>query len=334
MTDKKTFGSFIKERRSEKGYSQKDLAEMLFVTEGAVSKWERGVSYPDITLIADICRALDISEHELITASTDTDTKKMKLEARKFRTIRSVWFWTPTITYAAAALICLICNLAVNHTVSWFFIVLSALICAYSFVPTFSLFVESKKLLVFAVTTYLSVCLLLFTCAVYTGALYWFLTAAIGVAMGYVLVFVPIFLSKTAYARCKFLSSFLITFALTILLELSVYTFRHFLFLPAVMMTAYGFLPFVLSAVVCTFRMDGFYKAAICTTVISAMLYSANWMIALLFGLSGNHYRVDFNDWANCLNGNINFLSLLSMLFIAAIFAVIGTIRTRKRQAR
>ena len=42
MTDKKTFGSFVKIKRTEKNYSQKDLAEMLFVTEGAVSKWERG----------------------------------------------------------------------------------------------------------------------------------------------------------------------------------------------------------------------------------------------------------------------------------------------------
>ena len=81
MTDKKTFGSFIKAKRTEKNYSQKDVAEMLFVTEGAVSKWERGISYPDITLVADICRVLEISEHELITASTDIETRKMKQEA-------------------------------------------------------------------------------------------------------------------------------------------------------------------------------------------------------------------------------------------------------------
>ena len=74
MTDKKTLGLFIKAKRTEKNDSQKDLAEMLFVTEGAVSKWERGVSYPDITLISDICRVLEVSEHELITASADTDT--------------------------------------------------------------------------------------------------------------------------------------------------------------------------------------------------------------------------------------------------------------------
>ena len=43
MTDKKTFGSFIKIRRTEKNYSQKDLAEILCVSESAISKWERGV---------------------------------------------------------------------------------------------------------------------------------------------------------------------------------------------------------------------------------------------------------------------------------------------------
>jgi transcriptional regulator with XRE-family HTH domain len=112
MTDKKTFGSFIKMKRSEKNYSQKDFAELLFVTEGAVSKWERGVSYPDITLISDICRVLEISEHELITASTDTDTRKMKQEALKFRTIRDAWFWAPTTAYGLALISCFICNLA------------------------------------------------------------------------------------------------------------------------------------------------------------------------------------------------------------------------------
>ena len=46
MTDKKTFGSFMKMKRTEKNYSQKDLAEMLFVTEGAVSKWNAGYLIP------------------------------------------------------------------------------------------------------------------------------------------------------------------------------------------------------------------------------------------------------------------------------------------------
>lgn len=51
MEDKSTLGKFIQTKRKELGLSQKELAKALYVTESAVSKWERGISYPDITMI-------------------------------------------------------------------------------------------------------------------------------------------------------------------------------------------------------------------------------------------------------------------------------------------
>ena len=83
MKDKKIFGSFIKEKRIEKNLTQKQLAEILFVTESAVSKWERGIAYPDITLITEICKALDVSESELINASNDVNLMKIKKVVKK-----------------------------------------------------------------------------------------------------------------------------------------------------------------------------------------------------------------------------------------------------------
>lgn len=330
MTDKKTFGSFIKAKRLEKNYSQKDLAELLFVTEGAVSKWERGISYPDITLVSDICRVLDISEHEFITASTDTETRKIKHEAKIFRKIRGAWIWIPTILYAITLVVCFICNLAVNHTLSWFFIVLSSLLCAYSFIPTFTWIFEKQKFLVFTVTTYVSIALLLFTCAVYTNGMYWFMTSCIGVLMGYVLVFLPIVLSKTKLFRYRFIFSFLSEFVLTVLLLLNVNVWYPFSLVRAIAITAYGFLPLIFCAVVCLLDFDGFLKAGICTLFTTVIFYFANYVIGLLFGATGNQYQVDFNDWERCINGNIYLLCLLAFSLLGVAFIAVGIARSNK----
>ena len=305
---------------------------MLFVTEGAVSKWERGVSYPDITLISDICRVLDISEHELITASTDTDTRKVKHEARKYRVIRSAWFWIPTISYAVALVPCFICNLAINHTLSWFFIVLAALLCAYSFIPTFTLFFKSKKLLAFTATSFSSICLLLFTCAAYTEGLYWFPVACIGTLMGYILVFGTILLSRTKLSRFKFVIAFTAVFVLTILLLLCIHGWQPFMLGSAILITIYAYIPVIFCSVICMFPMDGFLKAGICTAVASGMYYCMGHVTNALFGLNENHYEVDFYNWAKCVTGNVYLIVISAMLLISAVFFAIGFLRVQKRK--
>ena len=56
MENKKAFGEYIRQKRAEAGLTQKGFADRLFVTESAVSKWERGLSYPDITLVGGYLR--------------------------------------------------------------------------------------------------------------------------------------------------------------------------------------------------------------------------------------------------------------------------------------
>ena len=43
--DKAAFGHFLAQLRREKGMTQKELAATLYVSDKAVSKWERGVSH-------------------------------------------------------------------------------------------------------------------------------------------------------------------------------------------------------------------------------------------------------------------------------------------------
>lgn len=103
--DNKKFGNFIREKRMEKGLKQRELADLLFVTESAVSKWENGKSYPDITMIPNICRTLGVSEKELIYGATDTEYRRMRRESALYRRISETWFWAaiPVLTMSLLA---------------------------------------------------------------------------------------------------------------------------------------------------------------------------------------------------------------------------------------
>lgn len=62
------FGQFLTEERKAKGWTQKELAERVGVSDKAVSKWERGICLPDVTKFVDIAAALGISDLEVFRA--------------------------------------------------------------------------------------------------------------------------------------------------------------------------------------------------------------------------------------------------------------------------
>lgn len=64
--DKSGFAKFLTEQRKAKGYTQKELAEKLFVSDKAVSKWERSLSMPDISLLIPLAEILEVSVTELL----------------------------------------------------------------------------------------------------------------------------------------------------------------------------------------------------------------------------------------------------------------------------
>ena len=232
--NKVKFGSYIKESRIRKNYTQQELADLLFVDVSTVSKWERGVSYPDITLVPDICRVLEISEHELIESSRDEEYRKMKKDANKYNNMKKSTFWTLNICYLTALLTCFIVNVAVNNTLSWFFIVLTSIMCAYTFCPTITWMFNKYKKLSFICSTFISMSLFFLTCSLQTGN-YWFMIAILGVLLGYFIAFYPVlfsgqkrYLNEDKYKKLSkwFLLSYTLgIFVITNLLLVSIYMY-------------------------------------------------------------------------------------------------------------
>ena len=76
-------GEKIALARKEKGLTQKELGDKLFVTDKAVSKWERGLSLPDISLFDKLSKVLDIDMYRLSGRENDSNDYKMKKQFRK-----------------------------------------------------------------------------------------------------------------------------------------------------------------------------------------------------------------------------------------------------------
>jgi len=77
------FGNRFAELRKRKGLTQEAIAEKLGVSSQAVSKWENNISYPDITLLAEIANLFNITVDELLGRTNANPIMLMKEEEKK-----------------------------------------------------------------------------------------------------------------------------------------------------------------------------------------------------------------------------------------------------------
>ncbi len=75
---KENLGKFITENRKKLGMTQEELAQKLFVTNKAVSKWEKGQSFPDIALFEPLAEALEVSVSDLFAGEKTEDDISVK----------------------------------------------------------------------------------------------------------------------------------------------------------------------------------------------------------------------------------------------------------------
>lgn len=85
MMDNEKIGALILKLRREKGYTQKEIADMLGVSDKAVSKWERGNGCPDVSLWAPLSEVLGADVKKLLLGELYPNKPDIgKMEKTKF----------------------------------------------------------------------------------------------------------------------------------------------------------------------------------------------------------------------------------------------------------
>ena len=74
--DRYVTGAMVRRLREAKGITQLQLAERMYVSDKAVSKWETGRGYPDVTLIEPLAEALGVSVIELFSGADVVNTNR------------------------------------------------------------------------------------------------------------------------------------------------------------------------------------------------------------------------------------------------------------------
>lgn len=145
--DNEQMARFISELRKSQKMTQKELAEKLNVTDKAVSKWERGLSYPDISLLSPLAEIFGITTNELLKGqrndmlSFETAEVNNVVEAslqyadkatqNKFKNIQITATLLITFLFLIALFVCSICNFAISGTLTWALYPICALIFAW-----------------------------------------------------------------------------------------------------------------------------------------------------------------------------------------------------------
>lgn len=76
--DQIKIGSFIARERKNKNYTQRQLADILGISDKTISKWERGNGFPEVSLLLPLCKELDMSVNELLAGERVSEEEYRK----------------------------------------------------------------------------------------------------------------------------------------------------------------------------------------------------------------------------------------------------------------
>ena len=145
--DNEKMGQFIAERRKANHMTQKELAGKLNITDKAVSKWERGLSCPDIALLVPIAEALGVTTVELLSGEKNGDAMVPdEVEAsidhalqyadetsrNKVRFLQNAWAAVFSVVLLTGAVVCAICDMALAGGLTWSWYPISSIIFGWA----------------------------------------------------------------------------------------------------------------------------------------------------------------------------------------------------------
>jgi transcriptional regulator with XRE-family HTH domain len=134
-------GQFISQLRKSKQMTQKDLAAKLNITDKAVSKWERGLSCPDISLLPSLADILDVTVNELLNGEISSAPLKEesvtvdnaieyadKTAKSRVRSSQSLGAALFSFFLIIGIVVCGICDVAITGAFTWSLIPVTSVI--------------------------------------------------------------------------------------------------------------------------------------------------------------------------------------------------------------
>lgn len=261
------------------------------------------------------------------------DERSSIIAAYKKETRKKALYVLLTI-FAIPIIVCFTVNIAVGHTLDWFFIVLTSLAILGSFVLV-PLIAEKRKFLWIVTSFTASLLLLLFTCNIYSGGGGWFIIAAIAVLFGLSVVFLPFAVRqiplKGFWSRHKGL---LVMLTDTVLLCLLIAVSVSDSYLTAYSIMGYCLiLPWALFLIIRYLKANWLIRAGICWIVTGVFLSVTNCAMDLLvYGRITDKmgWEADLSVWGINITVNILLIILLSGVSIGAVLIALG-INFRKK---
>ena len=276
-----------------------------------------------------------MSSQELISASEDRAGRIDQRDARSYRRWRGALLWSLLISYAVTILTCFIVNLSVDHTLTWFWIVLPAVALAFCLtaLPMLPLPAPGWIALGGSVAS-LVLLLLVVWLSLDQGA--WLAITCAAILFALLVVFGPIWLWRLQPPAPLNRHRTVLALAID---TIALVAFSAIIFIalgrpdllasPVLLIAAIGLVPiWVVALVIRYLPVNGLGKAAVVFMIVGACVYGVQFAVNRVLGEPDEAGQLDLTSWnEQTINSNVQLLVLFGALLIALVLGIAAAMR-------